>query len=466
MSARTRKPTPLVISDEHNEVKIYTVRSRGGSLYQISYYRTGERVRRTFADLNEAKREARMQLAQLAGERIQARALSAVEIESYTVATRKLEPIGVPLHVCAELFVEAYQTLNGRSILDAARYYMRHYDPNRPRKSWNDLTSEFVESRQAIGTTEKHIMSVKWTFKHFMQAFARTGLDDLTAGDLDRWLESRARLTNRSRNTCRVILVSFGNFLKKRGYLPAERQTVFDQMCVWKDEIAPVSIYSCDDLRFLLGKADEILVPYLTIGAFAGLRSAEIVRLDWKNIRFDRGFIECEAEMTKTRRRRLVPISDNLRAWLEPLKQDSGRVVPYRDVATAVCYFGHKIGMVWKRNALRHSYISNRLALVPDTARVALECGNSPGVIFSHYRELVTPAHAQEWFSIMPEPDYPQCLLARRSKYRLKPKWGSRIASKPQTHNLSLVPDPAKLASETEDNAELGEAEIRRVLCG
>jgi hypothetical protein len=34
---------------------------------------------------------------------------------------------------------------------------------------------------------------------------------------------------------------------------------------------------------------------------------------------------------------------------------------------------------------------------------VALEAGNSPEVIFSHYRELVTPEAATAWFSVKPE---------------------------------------------------------------
>ena len=33
----------------------------------------------------------------------------------------------------------------------------------------------------------------------------------------------------------------------------------------------------------------------------------------------------------------------------------------------------------------------------------ALEAGNSPKVIFSNYRELVKPADAVKWFSIVPE---------------------------------------------------------------
>jgi hypothetical protein len=56
----------------------------------------------------------------------------------------------------------------------------------------------------------------------------------------------------------------------------------------------------------------------------------------------------------------------------------------------------------WKQNALRHSFISYRLALVPDVNRVALEAGNSPQMIFRHYRELATPEQAQTWFSISP----------------------------------------------------------------
>src|ERR1039457_3675333 len=44
-----------------------------------------------------------------------------------------------------------------------------------------------------------------------------------------------------------------------------------------------------------------------------------------------------------------------------------------------------------------------RLATVPNTAQVALEAGNSPQMIFGHYRELVRGMDAEKWFSITPE---------------------------------------------------------------
>jgi hypothetical protein len=57
----------------------------------------------------------------------------------------------------------------------------------------------------------------------------------------------------------------------------------------------------------------------------------------------------------------------------------------------------------WKQNALRHSFISYRLAEIQDVNRVALEAGNSSQMIFRHYRELATPQQARTWFAITPE---------------------------------------------------------------
>ena len=59
-------------------------------------------------------------------------------------------------------------------------------------------------------------------------------------------------------------------------------------------------------------------------------------------------------------------------------------------------------GITWKQNMLRHSFITYRLAEIQDVNRVALEAGNSPQMIFRHYRELATPEQARTWFSIAP----------------------------------------------------------------
>lgn len=50
---------------------------------------------------------------------------------------------------------------------------------------------------------------------------------------------------------------------------------------------------------------------------------------------------------------------------------------------------------------LRHSFISYRISKVKSADQVALEAGNSPSIIFKHYRELVTEEQADEWFEIL-----------------------------------------------------------------
>ena len=52
---------------------------------------------------------------------------------------------------------------------------------------------------------------------------------------------------------------------------------------------------------------------------------------------------------------------------------------------------------------MRHSFCSYRMAEVKNAAQVALEAGNSPRMIFEHYRELVTEDEAKEWFGIGPK---------------------------------------------------------------
>jgi len=50
--------------------------------------------------------------------------------------------------------------------------------------------------------------------------------------------------------------------------------------------------------------------------------------------------------------------------------------------------------------------------------RVALEAGNSPEVIFAHYRELVTPEAAEAWFKGKPKRS--ACFL-KKSRLRERP---------------------------------------------
>jgi hypothetical protein len=63
---------------------------------------------------------------------------------------------------------------------------------------------------------------------------------------------------------------------------------------------------------------------------------------------------------------------------------------------------GKDSGVKWRNNALRHSFISYRVAKIKNVNEVAMEAGNSPDMIFKHYRELVRETEVDAWFRVTP----------------------------------------------------------------
>jgi integrase len=257
-----------------------------------------------------------------------------------------------------------------------------------------------------FGTTARTCLALLWrksrsnlgTLGDVAKAFPGLALPDLKTAELDAWLGSLP-FKPKTKNGMRIILVACGNWAEGRGYL-VKGGSPFPAMIRYKESKDAVSIFSPENISSLLAKADNTLRPFLALGAFAGLRMAELQRLDWSEIDLVRGYVTVDANKAKTRQRRLVPISDNLKRWLMTCKRASGPVCLHKRPQIAAARLCENYS--WKENGLRHSFISYRLAILHDTARVALEAGNSPEVIFSHYRELVTPDVANEWFNVQP----------------------------------------------------------------
>lgn len=152
----------------------------------------------------------------------------------------------------------------------------------------------------------------------------------------------------------------------------------------------------------------------VALGAFTGIRSAELLRLSWEDFNWEEFVIDLGCDQTKTASRRLVLILPTLTEWIQPFAKTTGRVLEY---SLPVCLreaFGTVSKKVtnargtdaqvfrWKINGLRHSYASYRLALTLDVNSLALEFGNSPQKIFSNYRKVVTRSQGEAWFGVTP----------------------------------------------------------------
>ena len=117
----------------------------------------------------------------------------------------------------------------------------------------------------------------------------------------------------------------------------------------------------------------------LAVGAFCGLRSEELNRLNWRDVRLAEGVIIVGADKAKTATRRVVPIPENCRAWIAPHTKPEGQINPAPHAGALIDRIERaamRLKMKWVKNGLRHSFCSYCLALTSDPARVATEAGN------------------------------------------------------------------------------------------
>lgn len=381
--------------------------------FVLTYHSGGKRIRKRFADKATANSEAVLVANQLAVGEHQALRLTAADRSCYLAAIKNLESIQLPLHVATAELVAARSLLpQGATLVQAVEFFARHHGHGRTRKNVGAVVAEFLDGRRKAGRSAVHIKDLSSRLTRFASAF-ECPMDTVNILEVDRFLE-RLNVQGRTRLNYLRHIGSLFRFAARRKYLP--RETLDDLLSVDRPKVeeGEILIFSPEEIRELLETARPEMAPWLAIGAFAGLRSAELQRLDWSEVQLERGFIEVPASKAKTASRRLVPIVENLRAWLHPVSRPSGPVTIFANMSKQIDWLTAAVNQVrrdkadgrppfvWKRNALRHSFVSYRLAQIQDVARVALEAGNSTGVIFRNYRELVTNSEAADWFGVVP----------------------------------------------------------------
>ena len=115
---------------------------------------------------------------------------------------------------------------------------------------------------------------------------------DITTDDIDLWLKSLKGTSGRTKNNYRSALGTLFSFARKKGHLPRGRQTEVEFSARYEDKGGEIGVYSPAELDILLTNIERKFVPFVAIGAFAGLRTAEICRLTWDDVRWQHGDIE------------------------------------------------------------------------------------------------------------------------------------------------------------------------------
>jgi len=312
----------------------------------------------------------------------------------------------------------------GVSIGEAAKFYTEHLRKVQNSEKVSIVVEQLLAAKEHDNLRPRYLKDLRVRLNRFSESFGERPIAEISAGEINGWLRGFKPF---NRNTFRLRISILFSYAIERGWCTGN--PVADVKKVKAG--ASIGILSPEQFAKVLEAASEETLPYWLLGGFAGLRRAEIERLEWKDIHFevakyrafaaalasgDKGaiarterewrasaLIEVPALKAKTASRRFVQIQDNLAVWLEPYIGRAGDVCP-RNLRKLLEADRTAAGLrSWSSNALRHGFASYHLAHFKDAAKLALELGHTDQeLIFRHYRELVKPDAAAKYWNIRP----------------------------------------------------------------
>ncbi len=396
--------SPIVIKHRGFQARIYD-RNPTRSCYRVSWQAGGKQITRERTELSDAKKLANDALRDLAKGQTH---LTEKQVNDYKCAQNTLREVGVPLVDAVIEYCHA-KTLMPNIPLRTAAEAWRDNSDNVKRAAFGKVAQQFLANQKSRTSPRTHYDETL-RVNRLCRAF-QMDLCDLSKSALELFFSDElGGLKGKSRNHYRQTLRQLFKYAVRRDCLNKDHRLFEVLENEPTNERAP-KILSAAEFKKLLNAASPELLPLIALGAFAGLRRAETLRLTWEDVRrckgdqqTPHGYIEVAPEKAKTKQRRLVPILPCLAALLAPYKRKKGSVWTGSDHQQK-----HDFEMLKKKcditgqNLLRHSYASYRLADVKNSAQVALELGTGESKLFQNYNKLVAPAQAKQWFSILPE---------------------------------------------------------------
>jgi integrase len=411
----------------------YAEYKRGRYTYfTLFYYDSGRRRLETRSTHAAAKTRASEIAERISRGELQMLRLKEADRASYLRSLDLIAPTKKSLELACSEYGEIWSLCQaaGVSPLEAVREGIASRPKGIKPLAVPDLVIAFLAARQSEGISRRWTKSLESQLAPFATHF--TGpLHELTAASLNAWLSglkivrivkgqrqaTGQPIGQRTRQNYRNAIGQLANWARDNGHIP-RTWCEMDHLPKRKTADVAIKILTPEQLTKLLGsrqtteaggRTKATLIPFIALAAFAGIRHEEMngekALLDWRDIDLKNRRVYVPKDVAKTGRDRIVPIPDNLAAWLAPYEKRNGPVCDL-DTSKAICRAKKKAGLDagrnQTRNTLRKSFISYRLAQIKNIAQVAEEAGNSPAKIRSNYNRPIPDTEADRWFNIWP----------------------------------------------------------------
>lgn len=407
------KDWPKQVRVGHATVNVYRIkqpRGKTGFTHVVAWLTPMGRHRRKIADEAAAIEEARLQANKLNAGRIESTQMSVNDHEELA-ALRLLAGDVPPLSALQEW--KQAREISGGSLLTAVRFYVDHFSKSEAKSILvKDAVELFLKAKRAEG------IDVKTSYEKILPRLRDgdlgnlpievIGRDQLASWTLSAFaVEGKAEAHPETFNTARRRFVTLWKWARDEGYLPKLSRTAPEEIKSRKDVARnqePIGIMSVPDWKAslaLIRRDAPGLLATLVIAGFCGLRRSELMAQRWADIDLKRGHLRVTKAKPRTPARRLVHLCPAARDWLA-LCDQSGELIGPGWASDHVRARLRDAKISCPDNGFRHSFISFRCAATGSVDQTSQEAGNSPKVVFRHYRELVTPQQGKAWFGIKP----------------------------------------------------------------
>jgi integrase len=245
--------------------------------------------------------------------------------------------------------------------------------------------------------------------KDKVEIFARTFpktfkgvVADIQAASLRKWIRGRSENGNTQAMYYRYAR-SFFAYLRANRLIPDDPMTA-----VPAPKTSPArNILTPEQMRALLElELPDYVRAYLVLGGFAGLRTEEMLRMDWGSVDCQSGQIHVAPGVMKDSGgfdQRIVDFTEPLRRRRAWLRKQSGPVIPM----ASETFHEHKrrvfrgVLATWPDNCLRHSFATYHLARAKNAGLTAFQLGHtSAAMVQKVYAVPAARADWQAWWAI------------------------------------------------------------------
>ena len=251
---------------------------------------------------------------------------------------------------------------------------------------------ECLTAKRSAGRRENYLKSLRGYLLRFASGRETQPVHAVASEQVEEYLSG---LSGYNRATHLNRISTLFSFAVKRGYVSVNPCDRIERGRI--DRRTP-RVLTPEQCTQLYKACPTLCRPYLVLCLYAGLRPEEAMRLDWRSVSLSEKHVLLDADSSKVRQRRRVPLADVAVKLLAEHPHKLGPVAPSHSTVRRWKRKARVIVGTWPADLLRHTHISYALALHQDAGKVAYWMGNSAAIIKQHYDGLASPSAAREFF--------------------------------------------------------------------